>query len=225
MEEKNLDNIQNEDVSEETEVLNDEKKLFETKRYSVPLDMFEKAYTVFQKKYVYPRNLIMSAILIILAIANIVNIVLGNSGTMGYILVFACIALAVINIYNPQKIKRNLFESIKGIENDVYTLDAYDDKLIIGTVIDPIPEGEEQQPEEYEEVFGEVKSVEEIKPSEIFLNSNLRVIERSDFFLVYIKKSMFYVIPKKIFTDEEINNFAIYFSERIANYFICEVNK
>lgn len=223
MEEKDIN--KSEEIEEISEEEISEKKILDSKRYSVPLDMFEEAYTVFQNKYVYPRNLIMSAVLIILAIANIINIVMKNSGTMGYILVFACLALAVINIYNPKKIKRNLLESIKEIGNDVYTLDVYNDKMVIGTVINPVIEGEERQPEEYEEVFGEIEAVEEIQPSEVFINSNLRVIERKNFFLVYIKKSMFYVIPKNIFNDEEISSFAMYFSERIGNCFICQADK
>lgn len=226
MEEKNLDNIQNEDVlEEETEALSADEKLFETKRYSVPFEMFENAYTVFQKKYVYPRNYVMCIILVILAIANIVNIAVGNSGTIGYLLVFACLALAAVNVYNPKKIKRNLLVSIKGIENDVYTLDVYSDKMVVGTVIEPAEENSERQPEEYEEVFGDIKTAEDIQSSEIYINNSLRVTERSDFFIVYIKKTMFYIIPKNIFTDEEISRFAMYFVDRIGDKFVCEADK
>ncbi len=227
MEEKNLEQSENnefDDIEEENSVTSEE-KIMETKRYSIPVKMFEEAYTVFQKKFVYPRNYVMCVLLVILAIGNIINIVLGNSQTLGYVLVFVCLALAAVNLYNPKKIKRNLLESIKGIENDVYTLDILQDKMVVGTVLEPLADDEEKQAEEYEEVFGEIERIEEIHASEIYLNNSLRVIERHEFFLVYIKKSMFYIIPKNIFTDEEISKFAMYFVERIGNYFVCEADK
>lgn len=217
MEEKETEIIEAAESSENAE------KLFESKRYSIPFEMFEQAYTVFQKKYIYPRNYIMSALLAVVAIGNIVNIAIGNSGTLGYVLVFACLALAAVNLYNPKKIKRNLLRSVKGIENDVYTLDIYSDKMVVGTVLEPV--SEEREPEEYEEVFGEVAVQEEILPTEVYINSSLLVTERRDFFIVYIKKSMFYIIPKNIFTDDEISKFALYFVDRIGNKFVCEADK
>ena len=221
MEEK--EKIEDTEMPVNTESNENGEKLFETKRYSIPFEMFEEAYTVFQKKYIYPRNLIMSALLILVAIGNIVNIAMGNASNFGYVLVFACIALAAVNLYNPKKIKKNLLNSVKGIENDVYTLDIYSDKMVVGTVLEPI--SEEKEPEEYEEVFGEVAVKEEILPTDVYINSSLLVTERSEFFMVYIKKSMFYVIPKNVFTDEEISKFAIYFADRIGKKFVCEADK
>ncbi len=225
MEEKNIENIDEINEFEEANETKASERIFETKRYSVPYEMFAEAYTVFQKKYVYPRNYIMCGLLLVLAIGNIINIAIGNAQTLGYVLVLACLALVAVNLYNPKKIKRNLLESIKGIENDVYTLDILSDKMVVGTVLDPIDENEEKQPEEYEEVFGDVEVQEEIKESEIYIDNRLRVTERSEFFIVYIKKSMFYIIPKNIFTDEEISKFAMYFVERIGNSFVCEADK
>lgn len=217
--------MEEERIEDSTEENENVEKIIESKRYSIPFEMFEEAYTVFQKKYVYPRNMVMIILLIILAIGNIVNICVGRaSGTISYILVMACLALAAINWYNPKKIKKNLMSSIKGIENDVYTLDILSDKLIIGTVIEPV-ENEEKEPEEYEEVFGETEKPEEIESSDIYINNTLRVTERKDFFMVYIKKSMFYVIPKNVFSDEEIKKFAMYFAERIGKLFTCEADR
>ena len=65
------------------------------------------------------------------------NIMYGNGETIGYVLVLVCIALAFINWYNPRKLKRNLMESVKGIENDVYTLTIYPERIVIGTVLEP----------------------------------------------------------------------------------------
>ena len=200
--------------------------VIEKKRYSISYEMFDNAYTVFQKKYVYPRAYIMCGVLLALAIANIVNTVINNANSMmSYLLVAACLALAAINIYNPRKVKRNLMQSISGIENDVYTLEVFPDKLVIGTVLDPV-EQRDSEPEEYEEVFGDTgEDTEEIQKSEVYINSQLRVTERAEFFMVYIKKSMFYVIPKHALTEDEISKLALYFSSKLGKYFTCEADK
>lgn len=192
------------------------------KRYSIPYDLFGEAFTVFQKKFVFPRNRIMSVLLLIFAAGNVLNIMYGNGETIGYVLVLVCIALAFINWYNPRKLKRNLMESVKGIENDVYTLTIYPERIVIGTVLEP---ENEKEPEEYEEVFGEIPIKEDIADTEIYLNKNVKVIERKNFFMIYIKKSMFYVVPKETLTQEEIEIMNLHFQKQLDKNFICEASK
>ena len=192
------------------------------KRYSIPYELFGEAFTVFQKKFVFPRNRIMSVLLLILAAGNVLNIMYGKGETIGYVLVLVCIALAFINWYNPRKLKRNLMESVKGIENDVYTLTIYPEKIVIGTVLEP---EKEKEPEEYEEVFGEIPVKEDIADTEIYLNKNVKVIERKNFFMIYIKKSMFYVVPKEPLTQEEIEIMNLLFQKQLDKNFICEASK
>ena len=192
------------------------------KRYSIPYELFGEAFTVFQKKFVFPRNRIMSVLLLILAAGNVLNIMYGKGKTIGYVLVLVCIALAFINWYNPRKLKRNLMESVKGIENDVYTLTIYPERIVIGTVLEP---EKEKEPEEYEEVFGEIPVKEDIADTEIYLNKNVKVIERKNFFMIYIKKSMFYVVPKEPLTQEEIEIMNLHFQKQLDKNFICEASK
>lgn len=192
------------------------------KRYSIPYELFGEAFTVFQKKFVFPRNRIMSVLLLIFAAGNVLNIMYGNGETIGYVLVLVCIALAFINWYNPRKLKRNLMESVKGIENDVYTLTIYPERIVIGTVLEP---EKEKEPEEYEEVFGEIPVKEDIADTEIYLNKNVKVIERKNFFMIYIKKSMFYVVPKEPLTQEEIEIMNLHFQKQLDKNFICEASK
>ena len=192
------------------------------KRYSIPYELFGEAFTVFQKKFVFPRNRIMSVLLLILAAGNVLNIMYGKGETIGYVLVLVCIALAFINWYNPRKLKRNLMESVKGIENDVYTLTIYPERIVIGTVLEP---EKEKEPEEYEEVFGEIPVKEDIADTEIYLNKNVKLIERKNFFMIYIKKSMFYVVPKEPLTQEEIEIMNLHFQKQLDKNFICEASK
>lgn len=194
------------------------------KRYSIPYELFGEAFTVFQKKFVYPRNWIMTILLLLLAAGNILNIIFGSGDTIGYVLVFVCFALAFINWYNPRKLRRNLMESVKGIENDVYTLTIYPERMVIGTVLEPL-DNEKKQPEEYEEVFGDIPCKEDIADTEIYLNKNVIILERQKFFMVYIKKSMFYVVPKENLSGEETEIMKLHFQKQLDKNFICEASK
>lgn len=191
------------------------------RKYSIPYDMFGKAFTTFQKKFVYPKAYAISLLLLVAAAANIFSIVKKESSVLGYVLTFACLALAFVNWYNPKKLKRNLMQSIKGIENDVYRLKIIPEKIIIGTVLEP-DENNNKSVNEYEEVFDDVPAAEEIADTEIYLNSSVIVIEKSEYFMIYLKKSMFYIIPKKDFSEEEITVMQIHFQKQLGRNFRSE---
>ena len=53
------------------------------RRYSIPYELFGEAFRAFQKKFVYPRNMIMTLLLVLAAAANVVNIALGNNHESG----------------------------------------------------------------------------------------------------------------------------------------------
>ena len=199
-----------------------EEEIIVKKRYSIPYEMFGNAFSTFQKRFVYPRNILMAAILVIAAVLNIINIARGSSSKIAYFLVFACLALACVNFINPMKLKKNLMESIKGIEEDVFEMTLWADKIVIGTVLEPVSE-EERQKEEYEEVFEDSAegngSSEEIAETEIYLNDGIIVTDKPEYFMVYIKKAMFYVVPKKDFSEEEITIMQVHFEKTLGkNY-------
>lgn len=198
-----------------------EEEIIIERRYSIPYEMFGKAFETFQSKFVYPRSMVVSGIFLIAAAINVWNIVKGNGSVLGYVLVFACLGLIVVNFYNPKKLKRNLMESIKGIEGDVYRIKLFPNKLIVGTVLEPLEE--ENPKEEYEEAFEDVAAPEQISDSEIYFTRSVIVIEKSDFFMVYLKRAMFYVIPKKDFSEEEITMMQIHFQKQLGkNYWKYE---
>ncbi len=195
-----------------------EEEIILERRYSIPYEMFGKAFDSFQKRFVYPRNNIIAVILLIAAAANIYSIIKGNGSTMGYVLVLACVALAFVNWYNPRKLRKNLMESIKGIEGDVYRLRLMPDKLVIGTVLEP-ESAEPKLKEEYEAVFEDTPAPEQIADSEIYLTKDVFVMDKPDFIMVYLKRAMFYVIPKKDFSEEEVTLMQLHFQKQLEkNY-------
>lgn len=195
-----------------------EEEIILERRYSIPYEMFGRAFSAFQKRFVYPRNNIIAVILLAAAAANVYSIVKGKGSAMGYVLVLACVALAFVNWYNPRKLRKNLMESIKGIEGDVYRLKLMPDKLVIGTVLEP--EMNEPKPkEEYEEVFEDKPLPEQIADSEIYLTKDVFVMDKPDYIMVYLKRAMFYIIPKKDFSEEEVTLMQLHFQKQLEkNY-------
>lgn len=195
-----------------------EEEIIIEKKYSIPYEMFGDAFRTFQKKFVYPKSYAMIVVLLIAAILNVINITIGKGTSLGYVLILVCLALAFINWYNPRKLRRNLMESIKGIENDVYRLKLMPDKLVIGTVVEP-ENGEEKPKEEYEEVFDDTVQSEEIEDSVIYLTRSVYVVDKSEYMIIYLKRVMFYVIPKKDFSEEEMTIMQIHFQKQLGkNY-------
>lgn len=199
-----------------------EEEILIEKRYQIPYETFGEAFKAFQKRFVYPRNNLMALILIAFAVVNAVNISRGNGTTLGYVLICVCLALAAVNWYNPRKLRRNLMESIKGIEGDTYSFKIYPDKIKIGTVLEP----EEIKTEDYEEAFeGIGNNEEQIAESEIFLTSDVRILDKEEFFLIYIKRAMFYVVPKKDFSEEEITVMQLHFEKQLGKNYISDLRK
>lgn len=171
------------------------------KEYKIPFETFKEAYTAFQKKSVYPKSYLFMGLFIVIAVIYIIAAVKDPSNMLAYVLIFICLALAAREWYNPRKIRRTLLDTIKneGLENEVYKIEITDDHIDISTLPRDDVENSEERPETDRED-------EDAPPekSRIPINSDLSVLEYDKFFLLYVRKSMFYVIPKMEFSDEEL---------------------
>ncbi len=183
------------------------------KEYQIPFEIFKDAYSSFQKKYVYPKSYIYMGLFLIIAIIYIAAAIKDTSNTLAYVLIFVCLALAVRKWYNPRKVRRNLLDTImtEGLENEVYKIGITDEFVDIST----LPHENVENSEESEVFDGEVDGEDsdeyedEASPekSRIPINSNLAVNEYERYFLLHVKKSMFYVVPKDGFSEDELEIF------------------
>lgn len=179
-----------------------EEKILE-KEYQIPFELFEKSFTQWQKKFVYPRTHIMSILFLILGVIYIVSIVKEPSNTTAYLLMGACFALAGINWYNPKKVKRTVLETVKSMEDERYRLALYDTCIEISTIIEIEPT---EESEAEKEIFGDVPE-ETIESTKLYFNNGLKILEYDEYFIVYQIKEMYYVVPKESFSDEELEIF------------------
>lgn len=179
-----------------------EEKIFQ-KEYTIPSDMFEKAFTHWQKKFVYPRTYIISTLFLVLSVVYIISAVQEPSNTMAYFMIALCLAIAAINWYNPKKIKRSLIEAIKSMSDELYQMTLYDTFIEINTII-PTEESPETNAEK--ELFGD-NPPETIESTKLYFNNGLKVLEYDEYFIAYQVKEAFYIIPKSGFSDVELETF------------------
>ena len=203
--------------------MNKQKLLLE-RSYHIPLSLFDKAFRAFQKKFVYPRNWILTLLLAAVGGWYVYAQIKDPEGKLGYLMIMVCLAMITITWYNTFKIRRSLLNAIKEIESDTYELKVYEDGMTIlakdaeGQPFELTEEPEAQpeqisQPEEadgengFRQVFDEKPAVhgEPLKPTEIEFDKYVKTYEYPEFFMIYLTAAKnFYVIPKKEFSDAEL---------------------
>ena len=188
-----------------------------TRSYHIPLSMFDDAFRAFQKKYVYPQNLLLTIVLLAIAGVYVHAALKDNTQTLAYLLIVACIAIILVRWYRTFKLRRSVHEALKDVEQDTYELSVYDEGLVIRTKDAPKPAEEERPaepeqekaPEEkqengFQQLFPEEPADREpVPPTELPFGTGLKLLEFPEYFMAYVVKQNFYVIPKKDFSDDE----------------------
>lgn len=166
--------------------------------YSIHLDEYDSAFLSFQKKYVYPKNWIMTVVFAIIIALYAQQLYMAPKDAFRWVLVGMCIAMVAGTWLNTRSVRKKLMKSIKEIKDDSYTTKLYDTGVSIL-----------------------VNAEEEIYPTYItFAGDAPAVMDREDMFILYLKKRMFYVIPKKDMSEENKKLFAETFAEKLGKDYI-----
>ena len=204
--------------------MNKSEKILE-RSYHIPLSLFDEAFRSFQHRYVYPRNIVLTVILLAVGGVYVHAVVKDSTQTLGYLLIVACVAMILITWYNTFKLRRTLREALKEIENDIYELKVYSEGMTVlakdsdGSdfqVVEDRPAAEPETPETpegngFQPLFPEQEKGAlsadgtPLEPTEIeFSDSTVVFREYEAFFMVYPKQMRnFFVIPKKDFSESE----------------------
>lgn len=199
--------------------------------YHIPLSMFGKAFRAFQKKYVYPRNWILTVVLAAIAGVYVHAVISDPEQKLAYLLIVACAAMIAVTWYNTFKIRRSLMTALKEIESDTYELTVFADGITVlakdedgnpfEVVEEPLtaqtaPEepaqtsGEAEDGSGFREIFPEEpkRESEPLAPTEIDFaqyGRHVKITEHDEFFMVYVVTiKNFYVIPKSAFSEQEL---------------------
>ena len=174
--------------------------------YTITVDDYDKAFHEVQKKFEFGRNTIFTVLVGIIGILNLITAISkypdNNNNVM---IVTICLAFIAILWVMPFKRRKTLREALSTIEDDSYETEIYDDKIKISVVPKINPETNEPF---------------EVSPKIIFYETDLPyVIEIPDEFIIYIKKQMFYVIPKRFLSEEQIETLRKEFSEKAKKFY------
>lgn len=165
----------------------EEKRIPETAPFLISYDMYKDAYKLYQKRFVYPKNRIFQLILLLLAVDFGYHGAMNPDKPMYFMLLLVCVSLILILWYNPRKIRRNIMDIIREVQNDRHIFSMDEEKMTFQVIpSDPYEEGAQIQP-----------------PTPVYYTKDLRVIEKMEFFLICQGKQLFYVLPKRALYDNQ----------------------
>lgn len=158
--------------------------------YNVKNEEEEEAFTVFQRKYVYKRNWVITGLFAVVAAMFAVSVIRDPSVYINWVLCFVCLVMIFTIWFNTFRIKKYLMRALKSLENDNYRFTLYNDCFKIETVF--------TEEEMAEEDFAPVKP-RIIKFEDISLN----IVENSRLFIIILKKETIYVLSKRVIGEKD----------------------
>ncbi len=189
-----------------------------TKQYHIPYEMFRSAFTAFQNRYVHPKNYVVMAVFLLAAGIYGYYVMEGTpqQRPIYCMIVLFCLGMCAFQWYRPRKIRRNLMEAIRGLEEDLYEFRLYPEYMEIGTIL---PEEELSAEEQEADALFDDTPQDNFSGTRIYYSNALKITEYSEFFIVYMVKANFYVLPKKAFSEEEIGILKTEFSRNLGKGF------
>lgn len=187
------------------------------KQYKIPFDMFRNAFIAFQRKFVYPKTYAIMAVLAVVIGIYAYFIIYGGENanrSLYCIIILFCLVMMAFQWMNPRKIRMNLMEGVREIEDDQYRLRIFPEYLEIGTILPP----EDKEAAGADELFDDTPE-EDFSGTRIHYNKGMHMIEYPAFFMIYQQKTMFYVVPKAAFTEEELEIMRVHFAKRLEKNF------
>ena len=174
------------------------------KEYKLSVDTFREAYRAFQKKFIYPKSRAYMVIFAALALGILIFgvIVMSDASKkqkyITYIAFIMASAFAFKEWYTPEKMRRNLTESVKARGEPVYKIGIGDKYVDISTVTEDLSDISE---EEKESVQNEDPLPEKTR---LKVDEGFQLMEYDKFFLMLAGKESFYILPKEGFSESEL---------------------
>lgn len=187
-------------------------------RYKSDPETILSGYKTYQKKYVV-KSLVFKMLLVLLALASSIMMLLTTDGapTMPAMMILICVAIGVYFISEPINNRKKLKKGLEIADGTEYEAVITDRTLKISTVELPKTDETADNAENKEKTVGEdsentapaeaEKKDDDIPATIIHLDSHIvDFIDRDGMFIVCVKKSYVFIIPKSAFTEEEVQN-------------------
>jgi hypothetical protein len=174
------------------------------KEFKLPADTFREAYREFQKKFIYPKSRVYVILFSVLAVGILIFGIIAMSDASNkrkyitYIAFIMAAAFAFKEWYTPEKMRRNLTESVRSLGEPVYKIGVGDKYVDISTVSEDLSNVPE---EERENVQNEDPLPEKTR---LKVDDTFQLMEYDKFFLMLSGKESFYILPKDGFSESEL---------------------
>lgn len=169
------------------------------KEYSIAPHMYDSAFKDWQRKFVYPKNYIMTGVFALLAVVDIILVVAGKFSPAVLVLVLVCIGVIVAMWNKTNSIRKKFVQNMAKFKDERQTVRFYEG----GIIINKIPKGN-------------------ANPEEIvidFSKNDVKLLDGRYYFIAYVDNNNFNIIPKKVFDAVEEGNLAKNFKSKLgANY-------
>jgi len=158
--------------------------------YNVKNEEEEEAFTIFQQKYVYKRNFVVTGLFTIVSVMFAVSIIKNPTGYVNWVLCFVSLVMIFTTWFNTFRVKKYLMRALKSLEDDKYRFSLYDDCFKIETVFTE----EEKAAEDFVPVKPRVVRFEDI---------SLNIIENARLFIIILRKETIYVLSKRVIEEND----------------------
>lgn len=169
------------------------------KEYSIPPHMYDSAFKDYQKKFVYPMNYIISAVCAVLAILGIVLVATGKSPVL-IVISILCIAVIIGLWMYTNNVRKKFVQNIAQVRDERQTAQFFDE----GIIVTNIPKG----------------STDGIQTVIDFTKDDVRILDKRYYFIAYVVKSTFCIIPKKVFDASEETTLAKSFEKKLGKNYV-----
>lgn len=175
-----------------------------------------KGYKVYQKRYVF-SSLIWKMLLVLLAVtSSVMMIMTSEDPIIPAMCLMISIAVGIWFINTPISNRKKLMRGLDIMEETRYKAEFYTDKIKISTCVDKNVETENPDGNASEQPNQDVQAEqteadmaldgekEEIPATVIHLDSPIvDLIDREDMFILVVKKSYVFIIPKAAFGNDK----------------------
>lgn len=169
--------------------------------YDITREENEEALRLFQRQYVYRKNIIYTILFAALIAFNIDAVIKDPSYGIGYAILGICAAAIVFVWYNPRKMRRQVMLALEDIKDDTYICTVFDRFMQIQTVLPPYQQGEVMQPEPAKLYFG---------------IDRLNALENERMLMLHLRKQLIYIFPKRAMSGEQQEQLSTLLSRQLG---------
>ena len=184
----------------------DEQNALRTLQYSIAPEEYEKAFSFYQRRYVFWKNWLITGIFVVFSILFLQQMIVDPSYVNGWIALGISVAVIGVSWYNTFRLRRHVVLAVTETRNDVYTTSFTEEDITIRTALSEESDSGPMQPR----IISYALDAPE-------------VFETPDAFILNLRKQLFFVIPKKPLSEEDIAFLRTQFQEKLQSKFRNEI--